>query len=278
MRRVLRIFPLYYLIVFFGLFFYNFMLPQLGIAHETTYTLAEGLGLTVFLLPNVFSALYQPGGILEILWSIGIEEQFYLIIAPLLFVIPKHRILKILSLLMGLYFVIFHLEKMEFLRQYKSVFFFLFFGGIIALLEENKKLEFLKKYSFFPVVIIGLFILFFTTDLFDFRMKWMTNLYAMILFGLGIHTMSSNYKGIVIKNKTLNYFGAISYGIYMYHIIALNAVVFLALKIKDVDIISENLMIILINIFTFALTLLMAHLSYVYYESYFLKLKRKYRK
>ena len=84
-RRILRIFPLYYLIVAFGFFFYNFMLPLLGIPFEINYNLKEGILMTVFFLPNVFGKMYEPGGILEILWSIGIEEQFYIMIAPLLF-------------------------------------------------------------------------------------------------------------------------------------------------------------------------------------------------
>ena len=99
MRRILRIFPLYYLIMFFGFVFYQVILPMLNIPFENNYNLGEGILLCVFFLPNVFGSLYKPGGILEILWSIGIEEQFYLLIAPLMFFIKPKRILFALVLL-----------------------------------------------------------------------------------------------------------------------------------------------------------------------------------
>ncbi len=278
MRRILRIFPLYYLIVLFGFLFYNFILPQLGIEFDINYNLIDGLLLTTFFLPNVFSELYDPGSILLILWSIGIEEQFYLIIAPLLFISPKQKVIKILAILLVLYFVFFHLNAITILTQFKLVFFFLFFGGLVAIMEEKGLLNVLKRIKLFPVLIAVIFVVYFATDYFEFNSKWLTNLFAMVLFGLFIHTISSNNRGFEVKNTTLNYFGAISYGIYMYHVIALNAVVFIVMKFKDVDIINDNFMIILINIFTFALTLFMAHLSYTYFESYFLKLKHKFRK
>ncbi|MBT8271721.1 MAG: acyltransferase family protein, partial [Bacteroidia bacterium] len=39
MRRILRIFPLYYLILIFGFTFYNFILPQLNIDFDIRYEL-----------------------------------------------------------------------------------------------------------------------------------------------------------------------------------------------------------------------------------------------
>lgn len=278
MRRILRIFPLYYLIVFFGFAFYNLLIPFLNIPFESNYSIVEGLLLCIFFLPNVFGRLYEPGGILEILWSIGIEEQFYLLIAPLLFLVPKAFVLRVLLVLLTGYFVLFHLDVFSFLKKFSFVYFFLFFGGIIAILEEKKKLEFLKRSSFVPVVICLLTGLYFTTNLFTFESLWITNLFTSVLFGLFIHTISFNNKKVAVKNKWLEHFGKISYGIYMYHGIALNSVVFLFLKIDKVLILSDITTILLINVFTFILTLIFAHISYTYYETYFLKKKIRFRK
>jgi peptidoglycan/LPS O-acetylase OafA/YrhL len=63
----------------------------------------------------------------------------------------------------------------------------------------------------------------------------------------------------------------------MYHVIAMNAVVFIALKLQGMQIFSESMLILLIYSLTFALSILMAHLSYTYFETYFLKLKNKFR-
>lgn len=276
-RRILRIFPLYYLIVVFGFLYYWVILPNLGIPFENNYELGEGILLTVFFLPNIFKDLYMPGGVLEILWSIGIEEQFYLVIAPLLFVINKNKILLFLIAFTVVYFVFYHLEAFSFLNEFTMVFFYMFFGGIISILEEKKKLQFLKKSKITPIIICVLTGLHFTTSLLFFKQAWLLNLITMVLFSLFIHSISHNNYGIQIRNKTLNYLGQISYGLYMFHVIALNAVVFLFLKLQKLALFNDGLTIVLIYILTFAITITIAHFSFKYYESYFLKLKNKFR-
>jgi peptidoglycan/LPS O-acetylase OafA/YrhL len=99
----------------------------------------------------------------------------------------------------------------------------------------------------------------------------------MVLFGMFIHTIAHNNLGVNIQNKALNYLGQISYGLYMFHVIALSAVVFLFLKLQIDTIFNDWLTIVLIYMLTFAFTFIMAHLSYKYFETYFLKLKNKFR-
>lgn len=278
MRRILRIFPLYYLVLIFGFLFYHFILPELGIPFEVNYTLAEGLLLTIFFLPNVFAELYDPGGILGILWSIGIEEQFYLCIAPLLFFIRSKKIAGIVAGIAVVYFVLFHIPSAQVLREYLFVYFFLLFGGLTALLEEKLQLQFLKLHPIIPISIISITFLFFTTDWFMLETLWLRNGVTVVLFCLFLHSLAYNNFGVTVKIGFLNYLGKISYGLYMYHIIALNLVVFIFLKLKYLEIFTPEITIILINIITFALTVGIAHLSYRYFESYFLKLKINYRK
>ncbi|MDN3723653.1 acyltransferase [Aequorivita sp. SDUM287046] len=276
-RRVLRIFPLYYLVLGFGLLFYNVILPSLNIPFEINYTWKEAFFYNVFFLPNVFAKQFEPGGILEILWSIGIEEQFYLIIAPMLFFIKVKWVLRALGILFLLYFFIFWSDVFEVLRKYSFVFFYLFSGGIIAILEERKNLDFLKRWAIVPALICIATILYFTTDFFLMEPLWLRSLITCLLFSLFIHTIAFNNRGLELNNKLLNHFGSISYGIYMYHAIVLNAVVFLFLKMEMLQNINKILAIVLLHLLTFAGTLLVAHFSYVYFELYFLKLKNKFR-
>ncbi|MBR9915946.1 MAG: acyltransferase [Algicola sp.] len=277
MRRILRIFPLYFFVVIFGFTFYWLMLPLLNIPFENNYELSEGLALTIFFLPNVFEKLYHPGGILEVLWSIGIEEQFYLLIAPILFITSKHKILKVLVLLTAVYFVIFHLDSAHMLRQYNFVYFLLFSGGIVAILEEQGKLQLLKKFRSVPIIIVIATIAYFTTDIFVCDSAILRNGITMVLFALFIHVLAYNNLGKTIRNRLLIYLGQISYGIYLLHVIALNAVVYIMLKIDQLEIFNDTITILLIYILTFALTIGLAHLSYNYFETYFLKLKSKFR-
>ena len=233
--------------------------------------------MSVFFLPNVFSVLHMPGGALEILWSIGVEEQFYIVIAPLLFLINKNRILQFLIAITGLYFVFYHLPVFSFLSKFSMVFFYLFFGGIIAIMEDKKQLEFLKLSKLVPITICALTVLYFTTSLLSVDQQWLRSIVTVVLFGLFVHTISHNNFGVEIRSKSLNYLGQISYGLYMFNVIALNAVVFLFLKLQKADLFNDRLTIILMYIMTFALTITIAHLSYKYFESYFLKLKNKFR-
>ena len=62
----------------------------------------------------------------------------------------------------------------------------------------------------------------------------------------------------------------------MYHMIIVNAVLFVFLQIKWSC--PDWIIIAAVNAFTIAGTLLMAHLSYTHYENYFLNLKTKFRK
>jgi len=276
-RRILRIFPLYYFVLIFGFAFYHFILPMLKIPFDYDYNLLDGALLSTFFLPNIFTKMYDTGAIHQVLWSLGIEEQFYLFIAPLCFFLNKNNILKALSILTLIYFVIYHLDIVWFLKEYSFVYFFLFFGGLISILEEKNRLNFLKSYKIVRISIVVLTFVFYTTDIFEFESKALRHIITCVLLGLFIHTISFNNFGIQIEHKALNYFGQISYGIYMYHIIILNGVLFLFLYIDKLNILNDFFTIILINIITFALTLIISHLSYKYFEKPFLKLKNKFR-
>jgi peptidoglycan/LPS O-acetylase OafA/YrhL len=277
-RRILRIFPLYYLVLGFGLLFYNVILPFLEIPFQINYNWKEAFFYNVFFLPNVFAKIYEPGGIIEILWSIGIEEQFYLMIAPLLFFINVKWILRVLSLLLLGYFILYWSDVFEVLRKYTFVFFYLFTGGVIAILEEKQKLQFLKRSAIIPLIICVATLLFFITDVFMFQPLWLRSFITCSLFGLFIHSLAFNNRGVEMNSKILNHFGSISYGIYMFHAIILNAVVFLFLKLEMLQNLNEKLTVILMLLLTFAGTILIAHVSYTYFELYFLKLKNKFRK
>jgi len=107
---------------------------------------------------------------------------------------------------------------------------------------------------------------------------WLQSFFTSLLFGFFIHSLAFNNKGITINSKILNHLGSISYGIYMFHAIILNAVVFLFLKLEFLQNLSEISTIILMHLLIFAGTILIAHLSYTYFELYFLKLKNRFRK
>lgn len=272
-RRALRIFPLYFLIVLFGLVYYNFFLPQIGIPFERNYHLAKGVLLCLFFLPNVFLT-YQPGGILEILWSIGIEEQFYLLIAPALYLIRKKYIPSFLLAFTCMYFALYVSGLIPALSTYFWLFFYFSFGGYIAIVSGKFPLH-IRENKFIKLLLLLLFILYFTTSLATTLPEGWYHLTGMVLFGLFLWSVTDNPL-FEIKNPKLIYLGTISYGIYMFHAIAMHAMGFLALKTMPFIKISGIVFSCIFTVAVLLLTIVLAGLSYRYYELYFMRLKTKY--
>ena len=269
-RRILRIFPLYYLILIFGFLYYRLILPFFGFEFENNYDLLSGIFLSVTFFPNIFSK-YSPGGILEILWSIGIEEQFYLFIAPLFLLLPLKRIILFLSVFTSIYFLIYFSEYLVFLKEYNMLFFYFSFGGLCAILYSNNLFQNLIKKLRYPTLLI--FITYFTTGIFTNNFNpFFYNLFSFILFGFVISVLA--LKPIkVLQNKTMNYLGKISYGIYMYHAIALQLVGLIYLKMISKFGFQNTFDVIIINVCVIFITIVVSHFSFKYYESYFLNLK-----
>jgi peptidoglycan/LPS O-acetylase OafA/YrhL len=92
MRRTLRIFPIYYLVVFLSTVvlpwfpFWNRLLAGPGPLQQPW---------AYWLYLSNFAIAWRPGlhhGILDISWSLAIEEQFYLLWAPIVWLVPTRRL------------------------------------------------------------------------------------------------------------------------------------------------------------------------------------------
>ena len=270
LKRVVRIFPLYYLVLTFGFIYYRFILPYFGFDYENNYDLVYGIFLSYTFFPNIFSH-FSPGGIIEVLWSIGIEEQFYLLIAPLIFIIPFKYIIRFLIVFTIFYFIMYFSETIKFISNYKMLFFYFSFSGLCSILSLNKNI----KFQFFKYFCFLLFIIYFTTSIFRNNLTdTYFHLISMILFGLTLCCFTG--KPIkFLENKIVTYLGKISYGIYMYHTIMMQFVGYLFLKSNIYLHISNLYSIIIFHVLVLISTIITAHLSFKYFESYFLNFKNK---
>lgn len=281
-RRMLRIWPVYYLVLIFGLIYYNVLLPLLNVEFPVDYSILEALFLNVFFLPNVFGKWYDIGSILIVMWSIGIEEQFYLLWGPLSKYLPQHHFARFLAGFAVVYGIVFWFSPLSpVLFKYQMYFYYFAVGGLFATLALNNRVNY-DRMIFHPgaqVAILVVFVLYFTTDIFLNAMPlWAVRLLDPFLFSYMILNFGFNPRMLfAIESRVLNYLGQISYGIYMYHMIALNFVLFLFLQFRWDMSLGNTASVVAINLLTFALTIIGSAVSYKYMEQYFLGLKAKFR-
>lgn len=271
-RRILRIFPLYYLVAVIGMLYYNVILPEMGFDFDRNYNFWEGAILLFTFFPNIFST-FNPGGILEILWSIGVEEQFYLLVAPLILIISSKYLRFFLISFSLFYITLYHSQFFDVISKYRMMFFYFSFAGWCSLIkfDENKNFKILTVLSF---VIVTLY---FMTDIFQKVMDdFVYQLFSVVLFGFFLVFFTKRPISFFSSKKLIG-LGKISYGIYMYHSISLQLVGFIFLKLLPENSLNNYLVIISGFLLTILITILAAHFSYKYFEKSFINLKKKFR-
>ena len=93
-----------------------------------------------------------------------------------------------------------------------------------------------------------------------------------VLFGIIIINLAANKKSLMnIENKALHYLGKISYGIYMFHPIAIILVLKNLYKFNVSNIYVQVLLSVLV-------TVIISSISHKYFESYFIKKKSVFAK
>jgi peptidoglycan/LPS O-acetylase OafA/YrhL len=268
LRRIQRLFPVYYLVLIIGFALYHVVLPQMNIIKAIDYETSEFFLSYIFFIPNVFKYYYDVGSILLVLWSIGVEEQFYVLMPVLLFIGRKKMIT---SLMIIFFFLLFLLFQFEIFYKYDNYYFYFVFGGLCAVISENYKFK-IGKNIVVHLLIYTAFLISFFSDYLTFDNIIFNHLTNMLISGIFL-TLITYYSIFKIENKSLNYFGKISYGIYMYHMIIITGLFFILNQLNIKNNVNPISFIVSINISVIATTILVSHLSYQYFEKRFYKPK-----
>lgn len=284
MRRILRIWPLYYLIVLLSFFVLpKILFLNLGEASWQIFNdFSFKLLIFILFLPNVALMIFPPIPYASQSWSVGVEEQFYLI-WPILIKNVKNKKRLLISILVGyliiklFFFPLF--EKYVFwntnLDKVKEIFNSfsidcMAIGGLFAvfLYEQNKIVKLLFS-KYFQLIVFSILMVLILKGI---EIPYVNFEFYAVLFGIIIINLAANKKSIVnLENKVFHYLGKISYGIYMFHPIA----IMLTLKVLY----SYNISNIFIQIFLSVLTtVVISGVSYKYFESYFIKKKNIFTK
>lgn len=271
LRRILRIWPLYFMILLLA----AFVLPVLVAGYHSPLSDATFTFLMVFFLGNVAYALYYPFPPLEHLWSIAIEEQFYLLIPHL--AKSGANLLRLFVGIIVIWCVILvafsllppnGLSPIIGTMRYDCI----ATGGAFACILYNK--HSLLRWIYHPAAwILSLIAIAFMALFIQPTENLPYTISTSFVFGILILNVADNPRfPFQLGHPALEYLGDLSYGIYMYHPLLL--LVFFKTFYGKMDLgwyqvaAYPTIMI---------LTIALAALSYRFYEKPFLRLKERFR-
>ena len=293
MRRILRIWPLYFLIILSGFFLF----PEIGFLAKHKFTssiptdFGEKFALYMLILPNIAVAFYPRVPYIAQSWSIGVEEQFYLIWPILMKYVKRY-----LPLMLGI------VALMVFLKLFGNYYVDSLKGtGRWAKADATFRLLRMTRISCMAIGGIGAYILFFNKErilrfIYRKEVQLITYLGVIVIFAKGyriynleheiysvlfiimIMNIASNPNSLLkLENKVFDFLGKISYGIYMYHPVAIATTIYLLKKVMESkfgDLYSNAILYICCSL----LTIFLSTISYYLFEKRFLKLKKAFTK
>ncbi|MFM7311069.1 MAG: acyltransferase family protein [Flavobacteriales bacterium] len=301
MRRILRIWPLYFFVTLLGFFILHHIPWFEVVSQEDEFFKHFGLNLIcyVFMLPNLaFAFVMEAVPNLGQLWSIGVEEQFYLM-WPLLLAFSKRPMRTITLFLIGvltlkaIFYAWIHFvakppaldpdlmiySPIETAKRFVGTLKFesMALGGLGACLVFYRKESWLRWIYHTGVQILAyasipLIVLFTPKSLYSLLYLLFSVPFLIIIMNVGCNVNSILH----LRGRVFDFLGRISFGIYMYHLICI-AFAFHAIDyFCDFDERLTGWESALLYICSIPLTILVSWLSHEYIEKLFIRKKRQY--
>jgi peptidoglycan/LPS O-acetylase OafA/YrhL len=270
MRRVLRIFPLYFLFLILTLFTYLLF----NIKFEL-----KALLQCMFFAGNVPADIGRKLPLLGHYWSLGVEEQFYLFL-PFFLIYSRNKLLRnticLAVLLFGIRVIcwIIYKNKGDFSLNFimgTSRYHLLVFGSIVAILYFQKNEKFINLVTKKSIQILSwaIFLLFcYNKVIFPLSHE----LVAVATGCIIIAQIIGKNKLINLETKVLDFIGRISFGIYITH----NLIIFYCGKLIGKFVLPNIFSYIFVYFFVITIVIFLSDLSYNYFEKKFLRMKLQY--
>ncbi len=288
LKRVYRIWPLYYLLLLLGLLVLPLVNQLLHLPYQLPYSPADVWPYFVFFVPGLVTHFYGHH-FLEPLWSIGVEEVFYLVWAPLVS-LCKRKVLWLLYGVIAIKLFLLFLVQLHIIRHATIVYLIelhsfsaMAIGGLGAywLMQLKQPIENLTVFKKpFRVVLYSLILLYLLADKHITILAWsavfhhtfFSEILLCLLYLYVILSVSVVHKAGLLQHKSLNFLGEISFGIYMYHVLVINLLIQIFKKLG----MPQNLFcLLLFFVLATVITIGIAAFSKKYFEDWFLKFNKR---
>ena len=274
-RRALRVWPLY--------FFYLLVISLYAIKVGPHYFFPDRLIGNFLFYDNIISAieLYNPNSFTIHLWSISMEEQYYLLLP---FAIPWLLSLdqkKLIRFFLFAYLIILAARLIAFVYKTPDPFIYVLpISGDCFLLGMMLGIglfdNIIHRFRSLPTFVISVLLLSTIYFLPAREVQGFHNVYvysiiavAFALLLISVIHQPNKLLEFIFANKLSRYLGKISYGLYIYHIISIYG----AGRICDKLGIAAQLHQLWLSLF---LTVILSVLSYEFFEKFFLRYKYKF--
>ncbi len=294
-RRALRIWPVYFLISLLGLFVMPHI-PALMFPVDTAKMLHGypfNIILYALLMPNVALWLNFFVPYASQLWSVGVEEQFYLF-WPWLFKLLKRQLALMVAIVVvflvlraGLHFLGSHWLGIRNQKIATALYNFLNFtridcmaiGGIGAYFIYGEaawfRRYFLNRTAEITALVAAtlLFVVAENTPSYDVSAV-VFPLYSALFLIILVNVACAERPLLRLEGRLWTFLGNISYSVYMYQYLAIGGVLFVFRKLGLVA--FDAVPNAVYHVVSQCAVVLLAYLSYRYFESPFLKLKNRF--
>ncbi len=280
-KRILRIWPLYFFVLAMALIVLPILYKELDYTVSKVYTQNEII-LYLLFLPFAVNYFYS-GGVLTPLWSIGVEEYFYVLWAPLLKWVKWDKLISVFISIIVLR-LLFSTALKFFDIQHKYIdiinvlrFEYMALGGIGAYFYMQKpslhQSILFKKPMQILLIILLFVILFYNVSIKQFigYDNWYHFLTAFLFIWLILNVGTNPYNIIKIANPIFEYLGKLSYGMYAFHTLVIAVVI---AYYKELFIEEEESRVLILYTAVLGYTIITSILSYHFLEKPFLNYKK----
>ncbi len=274
LRRILRIWPLYYMFILVCIIIVSQMKAESILVPTLWYYLFFTANIPFLSASGIWIIVHY--------WSIGVEEQYYLF-WPWVVKYAKSNLIKVTIVLLILFFgckigswVLFSNHSLIYRFFAVTSFHCMMLGGIGAILYYKRTKWFLLITTDKRIQLLTWIALVLSGFYAEFIPALIRNEYTAFISLLLIMGQVENKTTLLkLENKTFNYIGKISYGIYVIHPLIIYLLsIFWRFKLSHSMPIAIQYPLIYSLVCT--LTIIVAALSYKFYESPFLYFKERF--